>query len=166
MLNTPFHAITEKDLVEYGHILLANNFESWLKNQPNTTRKRNMIELDKYKNIIIPALNAAKHTLATGQGMYYTFSSPTFYRQKKKAAGRGIKKSVPRPKRISTKTNIEFFPSNKKVLLKKLFYLLGEYHCGNNTALRNEIIPIVQYLKSQNALPAKFNTKYLYELDI
>ena len=54
---------------------------------------------------------------------------------------------------------VEFFPADKKELLNKLVYLLGEYHSGNNKSLRNEIVPIVSYLRSHNALPYKFDKR-------
>ena len=155
VLDTPFHKVTNHDLIEYGNILIANNFSSWMEKLHNTHNKRSMMQSDKYNTIILPALEAVK---SSGQGMsYYTISSPLSYRKKRKT-GYGLKMVTPKKNHIRNST-IEFFPGNKKVLLKKLIYLLGEYHCGNNKSLRNEIVPIIQYLKSQHALPAKFNTK-------
>ena len=148
VLTQPFRPPTHTDLVEYGNILLANNFEKWIKNKRNTTSKRAMLNSPKYLEIIVPALNAAKGY--EGKGIsYYTFHPPpSKKRSLKKKKENGIRRR-----------NIEFFPANKKVLLKKLIYLLGEFHCGNNRLLRNEIVPIVDYLKSQKALPHRFDTK-------
>ena len=164
VLDYPFHEITHADLIEYGKILKANNFESWLHNKPNTMKKRTMVESKKYMDIILPALEAVKDHL--GSGIYTSFAPTTFlYQQnrKKKKDERCKQKRIKRGKGIAykKKVHIEFFPANKRVLLKKLIYLLGEYRCGNTRVLRNEIVPIINYLKSQKALPAKFDKKYM-----
>ena len=152
VLEQPSHAISHTESVQYGNILIANDFEAWLHTKRHSKSKQDMLSSPKFQNIIQTALHDAKNAQQhPGSGMY-TFHSPRYYLNRTK--GRGLKKK----KKEKKNSSVEFFPANKKVLLKKLIYLLGEFQCGN-TYLRNEIIPIVNYLKSQKALPAKFDTR-------
>ena len=155
VLERPSHAITHAESVQYGNILIANDFEKWLHAKRISKSKNDMLSSPKFQNIIQPALDDAKNAQQQhpGSGMY-TSHSPRYYLSKT-TKGRGLKKKKKEKKNSSV---VEFFPANKKVLLKKFIYLLGEFHCGN-THLRNEIIPIVNYLKSQKALPVKFDTR-------
>ena len=152
VLQTPSRAITHTDSVQYGKILIANDFENWLKNKRDSKSKQRMLQSPKLLNIILPAIRDAKQH--TGSGMMYTSRSPRYFLNRMKKQGKGIHGF-----KKKKNSSVVFFPANKKVLLKKLIYLLGEFQCGNTRALRNEIIPIVNYLKSQKALPAKFDTK-------
>ena len=122
---------THEEFAVYGNILISVGFNHWFRNTPRTAKKRAAETSDKYISLIEPALSAAA---TSGRGLY-TRKSPKYYRTtaKKKKTKRG--------------GNIEFFPANKKALQKKLVYLLGEYRSGN-TVLRNEIVPIIQYLLS------------------
>ena len=146
VLEHPSTPITHSDLIQYGKILTAVGFQKWISNQKNTGKKRALLESSKYKTIILPALEAAARE-HDGRGIYYTHHSPHYYRNKYKKEKR-IKKEI-----------IDFFPADKKELLNKLIYLIGEYHSGNNKSLRNEIVPIVNYLRSHKALPHKFDKR-------
>ena len=154
VLEHPFYQPNHKQLKTYGNILLANGFPQWLKSKRNTQTKKAMLKCEKYNNIILPALGAVVGE-KQGKGLYYTRHSPHYYRKKVEKTfkkGRGIKRR---------NNNVEFFPADKKTLLNKLVYLLGEYHSGNNRSLRKEIVPIIQYLKAHNSLPQKFSTKHM-----
>ena len=164
VLNPPTFLPTIKELEEYGEILLFNDYENWAELQKTKAFSHAKLS-NKYTNIIAPAIDAAQNKIGKGINLkkippnisYYTYRSPPFKRKNKKKiiTGKGISKKHRR------KNIIEFFPANKSVLLKKLIYLLGEYHCGNTKILRDEIVPIINYLKSQNALPQKFDSKYM-----
>ena len=140
LLKYPSSPPLQKDLLAYGKILNALGFTNWWKNQRQTQMTRQMVHSEKYTVFIQPALESLANEQGGG-GIMYTRKSPQSYTKKK--SGHGIH------------TTVEFFPSNKKALLKKLSYLLGEYRSGNTKSLRNEIVPIVQYLKSINSLPKK-----------
>ena len=97
-----------------------------------------MTQSEKYTKWILPALSAFGGDEHTGSGItHYTRKSPQHYRKRKRYSGGGLHHNI-----------IEFFPANKKALLHRLVYLLGEYRSGNTAALRNEIVPIIHYLES------------------
>lgn len=123
---------TVKELKIYGSILTKLDFHLFL-NQLTVGKRRAATRSNKYKNIISKALELNG---SRGAGLMFTKHKPSFYQQK----------------------NIEFFPADKRQLLQKLTYLLGEYQSGN-TGLRSEIVPIIQYLRSKKALPKKYKNK-------
>ena len=122
---------TLKELDTYGSILTILDFNSFL-NHLSVGKRRAATRSNKYKYIIHEALELHH----SGEGLMYTKRKPTSY-----------------PRR-----NIEFFPTDKRQLLKRLAYLVGEYQSGN-TGLRSEIVPIVQYLNNKKALPKKYKSK-------
>lgn len=135
---------TQQNLADYGKVLKDVGFPQWFEKLKNTSKKHEMKQSEKYRELIEPALIATdvKQQQHSGTGITrYTRKSPLYYHNKNRksnsSGGGGLQRNI-----------IEFFPANKKALLKKLVYLLGEYRSGNTTALRNEIVPIIQYLKS------------------
>ena len=122
---------TPKELETYGSILTILDFHSFL-NHLSVGKRRAATRSNKYKYIIHEALELHH----SGEGLMYTKRKPTSY----------------------PRSNIEFFPTDKRQLLKRLGYLVGEYQSGN-TGLRSEIVPIVQYLKNKKALPKKYKSK-------
>ena len=149
VLEHPINKITHSELVQYGKILTTIGFQKWISNQKTTAKKQALLNSVKYNTIILPALEAvATDDDHKGEGIHYTYHSPHYYRNKNKKDINRTKNGI-----------VEFFPADKKELLNKLVYLLGEYHSGNNKSLRNEIVPIVSYLRSHNALPYKFDKR-------